>query len=63
MKKYTIQSSEFGSIIYAADLPGEFPITDKKSEAAIFGDDNIQMKARHWSALYGYKFEAVLCEC
>lgn len=56
---FTLQSTEFGYTIYAADLPGDMPIIDRVQEAAIFGADNITMKARYWSTQYGYKFVAV----
>ena len=56
---FKLVSTEFGYAIYAANLPGDMPITDNASEAAIFGPDNIVAKARYWSTQYGYKFEAI----
>ncbi len=61
MQLFTLQSNQFGYPIYAAELPGDMPITDNASEATVFGSDNIEMKAKYWSANYGYKFEAVPC--
>ena len=63
MKLFRLQSNRFGYTTYAANEGEQFPITDNIEDAALFGEDNIELKAKVWSAQAGYEFEVIECEC